>query len=388
MKARNRTSQRARISRLSDPWSRLHKHPGRPVAVGTGFLALDIVIGEGREQHLRTWAGGTCGNVLAVLAYLGWRSYPVASLGKDVAAERVIADLTEHGVDVRFIRQDPMRRTPIVIERIRKLANGVPRSRFVWTCPGCGTWLPGYQAVVVKDMEPVVASMPDAKVLFFDRVSRGALELAAAAAKRGALVVFEPSGIGDERLFREALRMSHVVKYSHERLAGIGERLGEGAPVLEIETLGAEGLRYRLRGSSRKREWRLLDAFIVTDVKDTVGAGDWCTAGIIHALGAEGAQGLVKADKTTVEEALRLGQALAALACGYEGARGAMYAMDKRQFRASIKEILNGGSRSSRAEQPDAGLQELWKSVCPACDPERGERPRSQGKARVGTPPR
>lgn len=369
MKPREGTKQRGKLSR-SKGSSGLQKRRSKPTAVGTGFVALDVVIAEGRERHPRTWAGGTCGNVLAILAYLGWRAYPVATLGMDAGAVRIIADLAELGVDVRFIRQDSARRTPIVIERIRKLANGLPRSRFVWTCPGCGAWLPGYQAVLVKDMQPVVASMPDPEVFFFDRVSRGALDLAAASARRGALIVFEPSGVGDERLFREALRLSHVVKYSHERLSGVGERLGQTSLLVEIETLGAEGLRYRLRGPSGGRQWRVLEAYGVTDVKDTVGAGDWCTAGFIHVLGNEGAAGVMKADRAVVEGALRFGQALAALTCAFEGARGVMYAMEKRQFRAAIKKILDGGSPSSLAEMPGAELQKLWKEVCPACDPE------------------
>lgn len=366
-------TQRGSPARLNGtgPWDGLQRHPKSAVVVGTGFLALDIVITEGREQSPRRWAGGTCGNVLAILAYLGWRAYPVSSLGMDAGAERIIEDLTGFGVDARFIRKDPGRRTPIVIERIRQLVSGVPRSRFVWTCPGCGAWLPGYQPVLVKDTDAVVASMPDPAVFFFDRVSRGALDLAAAAAKRGALVVFEPSGVRDERLFREALALCHVLKYSHERMSGIGERLGEVVSLLEIETLGDEGLRYRLGGRSASNGWRLIDAYGVGEVKDTVGAGDWCTAGVVHALGMQGAVGLMNADEEEVESALRLGQALAALACAYEGARGGMYAMDKRQFRAAIKRILDGGSPRSRVERPDIGLQELWKMICPACGPEQ-----------------
>jgi sugar/nucleoside kinase (ribokinase family) len=344
-------------------------------AVGTGFVALDIVIADGQEKNPRMWAGGTCGNVMAILAYLGWRTYPVAALGRDTAADWIIEDLTRFGVDARFIQRDSERRTPIVIERIRSLANGSPRSRFVWTCPGCGAWLPGFQPVLAKRMESVVADMPDAAVFFFDRVSRGALDLAKAAAKRGALVVFEPSGVRDERLFREALAVTHVLKYSHERLSGIAERLGEGSPALEVETLGAEGLRYRVRGRSRSHSWCLVDAYGISEVRDTVGAGDWCTAGLIHALGPKGAAGLANANEAEVERALRLGQALAAFTCAYEGARGGMYAVHRRQFRATIKRILDGGSPGSHVERPDAALKELWEAVCPACGPESRKRP-------------
>jgi fructokinase len=370
MKARKGTKQRAKPSRLNGagPWSGLQNHPGTSVVVGTGFVALDIVIAEGRQQDPRTWAGGTCGNVLAILAHLGWQAYPVASLGMDAGAERVIADLTEVGVEVRFIRRDPARRTPIVIERIRKLPNGIPRSRFVWTCPGCGAWLPGYQAVLAKDMGTVVVSMPDPKVFFFDRVSRGALDLATESAKRGALIVFEPSGVGDERLFREALGLSHVLKYSHERLSGIVERLGEATPLLEIETLGAEGLRYRMRRRSGQGTWRLLGAYPVADPKDTVGAGDWCTAGLIHSLAAQGSADLMRADEAKMVSALRLGQALAAHTCRHEGARGAMYAMSKRQLSEEIKAIMNGCVPRISDDRVKSNLMALWRSVCPSCE--------------------
>lgn len=50
----------------------------------------------------------------------------------------------------------------------------------------------------------MIGRLPAAEVFFFDRVSRGALQLAKASSERGAVVVFEPSGVGDPNLFREA----------------------------------------------------------------------------------------------------------------------------------------------------------------------------------------
>ena len=89
----------------------------------------------------------------------------------------------------------------------------------------------------------------------------------------------------------------------------------------------------------------------------------------------------MKANKAAVERALRLGQALAALTCAYEGARGGTYALDKRQFRAAIKKIMAGRSPSSRAEPPDSGLQALWKAACPACAPEAPKERRARARA-------
>lgn len=45
-----------------------------PLAIGTGLLALDDIRIDGDERPPRRWAGGTCGNVLLALRYLGWQS--------------------------------------------------------------------------------------------------------------------------------------------------------------------------------------------------------------------------------------------------------------------------------------------------------------------------
>jgi len=204
-------------------------------------------------------------------------------------------------------------------------------------------------------------------VFFFDRVSRGAIDLARQSAERGALVVFEPSGVRDEKLFREALEISHIVKYSHERLAGLGERSTQTSSLLEIETVGREGLRYRLRTEPSSARWREMEAYAVREVRDTVGAGDWCTAGLLHAIGARGLQGFVEASVTDVANALRLGQALAAIGCAFEGARGGMYALRKRDLQMAIRGLLNGEVPVSRVRDAEPGLHQLWKTVCPAC---------------------
>jgi fructokinase len=216
--------------------------------------------------------------------------------------------------------------------------------------------------------------LPPAQVFFFDRVSRGCLHLARKAAEGGAAVVFEPSGIGDPDLFREAWALAHVVKYSHERLRDIADldlRPSERESViLEIETLGADGLRYRSRAPKcPSKSWTGLPAFPVTELKDAAGSGDWCTAGLLNKLFRSGLTSLKKATLETLRQAFRYGQALAAWNCGFEGARGGMYEVDLATFHKQVERILEGGEIEPLAlENHDLELAQLVASLCPACE--------------------
>src|SRR5207237_516214 len=97
---------------------------------------------------------------------------------------------------------------------------------------------------------------------------------------------------------------------------------------LEVQTLGHRGLRYRMdeTRSGVLGGWRELGAFSVDRFADASGAGDWCTAGIIDGLCRGGSRALFQAQESSIVAALNIGQAMAAWNCGFDGARGAMYA--------------------------------------------------------------
>ena len=126
-------------------------------------------------------------------------------------------------------------------------------------------------------------------------------------------MVFEPSGIGDPGLFREAWSSANIVKYSHERLRDIADLELTHAErqnvLLEIETLGEDGMRYRSRLPKTKgKGWTTLAPFPVADLKDAAGAGDWCTAGLLSKLAREGCAGLKRTSQTALHDALRYSQ--------------------------------------------------------------------------------
>jgi len=341
----------------------------RPLVAGTGLIALDVVLEAGTNQEPWLWTGGTCGNVLTILSYLGWIAAPIARLNGDAASRRVEEDLRRWGVCLDHARTTPGARTPIVVHRISRSRAGIPFHRFSLTCPNCGSWLPTYRPVVTAAAEKVVGKLGKPRVFFMDRVSRGALVLARAWKDQGALIVFEPAGLGEPRMFREALEVAHVLKYSHERVRALRGIANCGRPLLEIETLGAEGLRYRSNiEGARTKGWEKLEAFDMSELRDAAGSGDWCTAGVLHRLAQKGSSGVLKSTRAQVEEALRFGQALAAWNCGYEGARGGMYAVEKATFRQQVESVISqDGVRAPKPEVPAAEVAEAFECLCPAC---------------------
>lgn len=346
-----------------------------PLAVGTGLIALDVVVSEGRPEAPSRWAGGTCGNVLAVLSYLGWRAAPVARLRGGEAATQLLADLRQWGVGTEFVSLAEDGSTPVIVQWIHQEPGGEPRHTFSWRCPTCGARLPGYKPVLASEAEALDGRLDSPRVFFFDRLSRGALILARQCAKLGAAIVFEPPSVGNPILFREAWELADVVKYSHERLHDLPAELEVGTrPRLQIETLGRDGLRYRLRvPGSRTWEWQSLDAVPAARLRDTAGAGDWCTAGLVHKLFPEGSRALQAAGDAVVRNALRYGQALAAWTCGFQGSRGGMYEVEKPQFERDIAALLgesSNGKAGGRSRQTSVLNGMAW--LCPSCkEPER-----------------
>ena len=340
-----------------------------PRVFGTGLIALDLVIGLGQERPVRSWAGGTCGNVLSILAYLGWDAYPVARMNADPTSELVRADMARWGVHLDWTACIPTTYTPIVVQENRLGRDGRPTHRFSWSCPRCGEWLPPFKAITVGAVENIKPALGESAVFFLDRVSRGALTLAAEASALGAVVVFEPSGKATGRLMAEAISLAHVVKYADDRLSDVrGAMEGDSAALLEVQTLGARGLKYRHRFGRGISEWMYLGAVPPPRLSDACGAGDWCTAGLIAKTAVDGQKGLHRSGARGVREALRYGQTLAAWNCCFEGARGGMYAVTRGEFDIQIQDLLSG--QLMGVSEGAVGDQPTRVVTCPACPPE------------------
>lgn len=329
---------------------RAAKSSSKPIVIGTGLVALDVVIADRVMTDPILCAGGTCGNVLTALAFLGWQSYPIARLGSDAASKRVVEDLKSWGVQLDFVSLSDSGSTPVVVQHIRQNRAGERSHSFSRKCPACGSWLPWYKAVKAATIPDLSTRLPKADVFYFDRTSRGAVSLAQNARKNGAVVVFEPSSESDPALLTEALAAAHIVKVASDRMTSNESLMTARTPLLLIETLGSQGLRFVVKPASGRSVWKTLPAFQIDKIRDSAGAGDWCTAGIISSLGMLGPEKLAKATLEDFQKALKRGQAMASWTCRYDGARGGMYASTKDDFDRAISDILKGNPQ--RAERP------------------------------------
>ncbi|RQS25592.1 hypothetical protein DIE03_25030 [Burkholderia sp. Bp8992] len=316
----------------------------RPHVVGTGLLALDVLLGEDRTS-VRAELGGSAGNVLAILAFLGWSSAPVARLGDDVAGRRIRREFEVLRADTRFIRHEDHAHTPVVYQWP---GDHECTHRFSFSCPFCGQKRgfaseagDAYCHTVLRQIE-----RPD--VFYFDRVTDWSLNLAENYRSRGALVVFEPSAVAVRTAdFQRAIDACHILKYADERITELAAFDCSDVEVV-IQTLGAQGLRFRVASDMPQGSWRTLTAFSVPRVADTAGAGDWCTAGLLYAL--YGGRSSRELNTPTLAASLRFGQALAALNCMHSGARGLA--------RYEVRDKLLALADLMEARDPDA----IWEA--------------------------
>lgn len=287
-----------------------------PKVIGSGLIALDVLLSPGSAAGYRA-VGGSAGNVLAILAYLGWTSFPVATLGQDAAAVFIEREFRELGAATDFLVGDVSKGTPVVYQWNDE-SQASPKYSF--RCPMCGRKR-GFNAAGDQDLvDSVIANVQGRAVYFFDRATKSTAALAEHFRSNRGIVIFEPSEADGTDEFSRCVRASHVLKYSNDRIHSLTSEDLSSAFV-EVQTLGREGLRYRTPRLSD--DWIKLTAIETPHVADTSGAGDWCTAGALYWFlrnGQKDAGSRVSAQE--VGTALRFGQALATLNCMYVGARG------------------------------------------------------------------
>ena len=287
------------------------------ICVGAGLISLDVLIWDGQRVPISYYVGGTCGNVLMILAHMGWEAFPIARLDRTKDGVRVLDDMKRHNVHTDFVStQDG--KTPVIVQRNFINKDGVPTHKFE-SRNNMGRFYLDFKSLTLQQAKEVIDKIDFVpNVFFFDRVSPAIQKLSETFKEKGSVIFFEPSSRGgDVKRFNQCVEVADIIKFSDQRIKDV-EQFESYKDKLFIQTQGARGLSYRLNSG-----WKHLAPVANDKVVDTAGAGDWTAAAFINELfkARKGLSGITMAE---IEKALNEAQKVGAASCSYEGARGMM----------------------------------------------------------------
>lgn len=308
--------------------------------LGTGAFAFDTIVKReypdgflpGKrnkfvEKVVMEEIGSNPGNVMCILGYFGWHSYPIALLDESAQGFQMTKDFQRYGCDTRFVSNTPDGGTNC-LKVIHCLDNkGNPTRKFSKRhAPGSG--FPRDKALTVKGEDATLPLfiknldfLPD--VYFYEGVTAAWRELGKYMRENGVMVYYEIQSTrgNDFSKFLKCMRESDIVKFSDETIQDVSfvDDLGDK---LVIQTLGAKGVRFNLRGEG----WIELPPILNENVVDTEGCGDWTTATFINALGKRGVLKLADLTTELVCDCLMEAQEYASRNASFIGTKGAIAA--------------------------------------------------------------
>lgn len=295
--------------------------------VGTGFSGLDIIRNESIEYIL---PGGTCANVVAVLASLGWSSQLFKANYSDSWNIFVNNRLYEYGVNIiEYANSNEL--TPKVIQ-----VNEDNRHYFYTVCPECKRRLVNIKLPTKNILKMIGSNLIETNIFFFDRISNG-IKLAVKTANDNLIWTFyEPNSCRSYTQLLNNASEANIVKFSSDRISHKVANtlkndlsLPESKTKLIIITMGIKGVAFSLKNDANHfSEWHLIDAIIANDIVDTSGAGDWLTAGFLDVFIDHYPKVVSNISFQIVLKALQNGQNQSQICCKSLGALGALNKID------------------------------------------------------------
>ena len=289
--------------------------------LGVGTFPLDN-LQEKNGKDVKTiyqHVGGTCGNVMSILAWMGWHTLPAARIDDSETGLLIKADLESYGCDTRFVSNTPDGGTTI-LDIIHKIGrDGKPKTAYMPHSPRGGRFV-NHRFWTLKQAQALFDSleeMPD--VFFFDRCAPGNILLAQLFHERGVLVYYEPNEPVD-RNFLRAVAASDIVKFSDEKHPDVSFTEGF-TDKLFIQTLNEKGLRFKLRAEG----WITIPPEHNPHAVDGEGAGDWTTSTFINELGHHHMLTFDRIHQPNVTHCLEEAQRVASMSVSYLGAKGLIH---------------------------------------------------------------
>ena len=270
------------------------------------------------ETIIAESVGNTCGNVAAILPYLGVQTFPIVHLDQSEQGYLIKNDLQRYGADVRFVQNSANGGTTLLrCTHKRDKMTGEHTTSFRATSPG--SRFPRRRFLRVRDEAPAFMEnldfVPD--IFFFDAAEAGLRYLASELRKKGTLVYFEPESDADKAKFLKAVEVSDIVKFSHEKVGNL-DFVAQNSDKLFIRTMGAEGLEFNLCGQG----WVKIDPVPNDNVVDWEGAGDWTTSQFIACLCEKDMLSLAQMTVESLRTCLEVACSTASRSVSYMGSKG------------------------------------------------------------------
>lgn len=294
----------------------------------TGIFNLDTVVVrdyplgiENRRDYVEREVveeiGGTCGNVSAELAWLGNRVFPVARFDDSREGLLLSDDMRRYGCDTRFVTNTPEGGTTL-LKCVHKVDGSGTHSLSCRSGSPGGSRFPRRRFIRMRDEAPAFLEgldfVPD--MFFFDDPAAGHRVLARALRQKGTTVYFEPSKMVDNADY-QSVECSDIVKFSAQIIPDVSFADTFDSKIF-IQTMGSEGLRYKLRSA----DWKTLPPVECGGTVDWEGAGDWTTSVFIHCL-LDGSRLDVRTiGPEAIEKALMCAQRVAAQSVRYYSSKG------------------------------------------------------------------
>lgn len=289
--------------------------------IGTGIFNLDIIVKREYPQwpEMRPFedkvvleeVGGTCGNVMSILAWMGWNVRPIACLDDSPEGLKITEDLIRYGCDCQYVTNTPGGGTTI-LRCTHKLDKEGKHTMSVRAGSPGGSRFPKRHFLRARDEAQIfldqLIEMPS--VFFFDDPAAGNRLLAKVLKERGAMVYFEPSKVATNADF-DAVKASDIIKFSDENVPDVSF-VEDFRGKLFIQTMGPKGVRYKYRS----QPWEVVKALPIQIVVDTEGAGDCFTATFINAIAESGLT------SSSITCAISTAMANASRSVGYFGSKG------------------------------------------------------------------
>ncbi len=227
--------------------------------------------------------GGTCGNVMCMLSWLGWDARPLVCLDDSPEGLKITEDLKRYGCDCQYVSNSPGGGTTLLRCTHKKSADGQHVMSVRAGSPG-GSRFPKRHFLRARDEAQIfldqLIEMPS--VFFFDDPAAGNRLLAKVLKGRGAMVYFEPSKVATNADL-DAVKASDIIKFSDENVPDVSFADDIHGKIF-IQTMGPKGVRIKFKS----HPWETVEGIRNDHVVDTEGAGDWFTSAFINALAEAG----------------------------------------------------------------------------------------------------